>query len=523
MVFTITVNNGGPDQATGVVVEDLLPAGLTFVSSTASQGAYVNGTGVWTVGTINSGAFATLEITATVVTSSAKTNTAEITDADQDDTDSTPDNNTPAEDDQESETITPTIADLSVMKSVDDTTPDRNQNIIYTITVTNGGPDQATNVAITDPLPAGLTFVSSTPSTGTHNSGTGVWTIPTLNNGATATLDVVATVTTIAAKVNTAQVTAADQFDPDSTPNNSQAAEDDQDTETVTPNVADLSLTKTVDDSTPNRNQNVTFTLTVSNAGPAGATGVTVNDVLPTGLTFVSSTPSQGSFNSGTGVWTVGTINSSANATLQIVATVTTTGAKTNTAEVAASNQFDPNSTPNNNAAGEDDRDTETVTPTVADLSVTKTASDTTPEQGQNVVFTVTVANGGPDQATNVAIEDILPAGVTFVSSTPSQGTYNSSTGIWTAGSINSGASATLQITATVASTGAKTNTAQVSASDQFDPDSTPGNSVTEDDLDAETINPPVFSKRLFLARTEGTTTPGTGFSKRQFLARPPA
>ena len=105
-----------------------------------------------------------------------------------------------AEDDQDSETITPTIADLSVTKSVDDNTPDRNQNITYTITVSNGGPDQATNVAITDLLPAGLTFVSSTPSTGTHNSGTGVWTIPTLNSLADATLQVVATVTTSAAK-----------------------------------------------------------------------------------------------------------------------------------------------------------------------------------------------------------------------------------------------------------------------------------------------------------------------------------
>jgi uncharacterized repeat protein (TIGR01451 family) len=332
-----------------------------------------------------------------------------------------------------------------------------------------------------------------------------VWTVGNVNNGANATLQIVATVATIGAKNNTAEVTAADQFDPDSTPNNAQASEDDQDTETVTPNVADLSLTKTVDDTTPNRNQNITFTLTVANAGPEGATNVTVNDVLPAGLTFVSSTPSQGSYNSGTGVWTVGSINSAANATLQIVATVATTGTKANTAEVAASSQFDPDSTPGNAVAGEDDIDTEAVTPTVADLSVTKTVDDTTPGLGQNVVFTVTVANTGPDQATNVALEDILPAGLTFVSSTPSQGTYSSTTGIWTVGSINSGANATLQITATVATTGARTNTAQVSASDQFDPDSTPGNSSsTEDDLEAETINPPVFSKRLFLARTAG-------------------
>jgi large repetitive protein len=189
------------------------------------------------------------------------------------------------------------------------------------------------------------------------------------------------------------------------------------------------------------------------------------------------------------------------------VATTTTSGAKTNTAQVAASNQFDPDSTPGNSAAGEDDQASVTVTPTVADLSVTKTANNPTADIGQNVIFTVTVSNAGPDAANNVALTDLLPAGLTFVSSTPSQGTYVSATGIWTVGTINSGANATLQITATVTSIGVKSNTAQVSASDQFDPDSTPGNSAAgEDDQAAATVTPPTrFSKRLFLSRTPGT------------------
>lgn len=522
VTFTITVTNGGPDQATGVAVTDLLPAGLTFVSSTPSQGSYVSGTGVWTVGSINSGANATLQIVATNTTSTVKVNTAEVTAADQDDTDSTPNNNVPTEDDQASATVTPNIADLSVTKSVDDNTPDRNQQITFTVTVANAGPEQATGVVLTDLLPSGLTFVSSNPSQGSYVSGTGVWTVGTINSGANATLQIVATVATIGAKTNTAELTAADQFDPDSTPNNNQTGEDDQDSETVTPNVADLSLTKAVDDSTPNRNQNVTFTLTVTNGGPINATGVNVSDVLPAGLTFVSSTPSQGSYNSGTGVWSVGAVNNGANATLAIVATVTTIGAKTNTAEISAANQFDSDSTPGNNVAGEDDQASATVTPTVADLSVTKTVDDSTPDLVQNVVFTVTVANAGTDQATNVAVTDLLPAGLTFVSSNPSQGSYNSGTGVWTVGSINSGANATLTITATVSTLGDKTNTAQVTASDQFDPDSTPANSVaTEDDQASAILTlPTTFSKRLFLARSATTTAAATGFSKREFLAR---
>ena len=69
---------------------------------------------------------------------------------------------------------------------------------------------------------------------------------------------------------------------------------------------------------------------------------------LPTGLTFVSSTPSQGTYNSATGLWSIGTVNVQANATLTLVATVTQAGVKTNTATVTAVDQNDEN--PNNNS-----------------------------------------------------------------------------------------------------------------------------------------------------------------------------
>ncbi|MCA9169200.1 MAG: DUF11 domain-containing protein, partial [Planctomycetales bacterium] len=93
---------------------------------------------------------------------------------------------------------------------------------------------------------------------------------------------------------------------------------------------ADLSLTKSVSNATPNVGDSVTFTLTLANAGPDAASNVSVGDTLPTGMTFVTSSPSQGSYNSGTGIWTVGSVASGGNATLQIVATVTSTGTKTN-------------------------------------------------------------------------------------------------------------------------------------------------------------------------------------------------
>ncbi|MFD1299587.1 hypothetical protein ACFQ4Q_23450, partial [Lysobacter gummosus] len=165
--------------------------------------------------------------------------------------------------------------------------------------------------------------------------------------------------------------------------------------------ISDLSVTKTVSNPTPTVGTNVIFTVTVTNAGPSDAVGASVTDQLPAGYTFVSSNPSVGTYNAGTGVWTIGTLAASANATLQITATVLPTGPYANTA-TATSTSTDP--TPGNNTA------TSTPVPVpVADLAVTKTASSATPVVGTNIVFTVTVTNNGPSASAGVNVNDQLP------------------------------------------------------------------------------------------------------------------
>ncbi|MDA1051087.1 MAG: SpaA isopeptide-forming pilin-related protein [Planctomycetota bacterium] len=474
VTFTITASNAGPDAATNVTVADTLPAGTTYVSDTPSLGTFSIGTGIWTVGTIANGGSATLQLVASVDTIGSKTNTSQITAADQADPDSTPNNSAPAEDDQASVSLTPQVVDLSLTKTVSNATPNVGDNVTFTLTLANAGPNSATNVTVTDQLPAGLTFASNTPSQGTYSSATGIWTVGTIANGGNATLQIVATVGSIGIKTNTAQVRAADQFDTDSTPNNSIASEDDQASISLTPQVTDLSLTKTVSNATPNVGANVTFTLTLANAGPNSATNVTVTDQLPSGLTFVSSAPSQGTYSNSTGVWTVGTIANSGSATLQIVATVASIGAKTNSAQVTAVAQADPDSTPNNSVATEDDQASAVVTPLQVDVGITKTASPTTVTLGGTLTYTLTVTNNGPDPATGTSVVDTLPAGATFISATPSQGTASQTSGTVTAalGTLASGQSATITIivtpTTTNAIAGTVTNTATVSAN-EFD------------------------------------------------------
>jgi uncharacterized repeat protein (TIGR01451 family) len=116
------------------------------------------------------------------------------------------------------------------------------------------------------------------------------------------------------------------------------------------------------------------------------------------------------------------------------------------------------------------------------DLELSKGVDNSTPPVGSNVVFTVAVTNSnaapGVSTATGVSVRDVLPAGLSFVSASASQGSYSSATGAWTVGTLAPGASATLNVTATVTTAGTKTNFAQVQTADQRDADSSPGNNT---------------------------------------------
>ncbi len=103
-----------------------------------------------------------------------------------------------------------------------------------------------------------------------------------------------------------------------------------------------------------------------------------------------------------------------------------------------------PTSANNSAAAGT------VVTPQQADLGLTKTVDDSTPNVGDTITYTITLTNSGPDEATGVQALDPLSAGLSFVSDTTSQGTYDPSTGLWSVGMVAVGSPQTLLIRATV-------------------------------------------------------------------------
>ena len=128
---------------------------------------------------------------------------------------------------------------------------------------------------------------------------------------------------------------------------------------------ADLSLAKSVSNASPASGASINYILSVTNASGSAltATGVTVQDALPAGFAFTGAS-GFGSYDSTTGVWTVGSIPAGTTRTLTITGTVTATaGASvTNITEISASSAFDFDSTPGNGAAGEDDYDSATFT-----------------------------------------------------------------------------------------------------------------------------------------------------------------
>jgi uncharacterized repeat protein (TIGR01451 family) len=387
------------------------------------------------------------------------------------------------------------IIDLELTKDVSPSSVEVGDETTFTISVVNQGPDDATGVVVTDTLPAGLSYVSDNAG-GAYDATTGVWTIGDLAVGASASMDFVVTVDDVGSFTNVAEVTAANEPDSDSTPGNgTDNDEDDWDDATVTavapPAIIDLELVKDVAPAAVEVGEETTFTISVVNQGPDDATGVVVTDTLPDGLTYVSD-DGAGAYDAATGTWTIGDLAVGASVQLSFVVTVDEAGTFTNVAEVTAANEEDIDSVPGD-GEGDDWDDAVVVAtvepPAIIDLELTKDVDKAEVPLGEEVIFTVSVINQGPDDATGVVVTDTLPTGLTYVSDNAG-GAYDNATGIWTIGELAVGASVSMDFTATVDDIGVFTNVAEVTAANETDSDSTPGNGTDndEDDWDDATV-----------------------------------
>ncbi len=272
----------------------------------------------------------------------------------------------------------------------------------------------------------------------------------------------------------------------------------------------DVAVTLSASSSSAVINNDLTYTATVTNNGPGTATGVTLDDSLPSGVTLVSATSSLGSVDTSSTTdvnASFGDLAGGASATVTIVVKPTQYGQAGNSVSISStsndpnySNNYASTNTPVVGASGAElvltsdngggiisplpflpanttTTSNTTVSPTLASTSTTAIPRDGGyfAQVGQDYTYKFTVTNYGPDAAASVGFTDTLPAGVTFVSATASAGTTDSSTpGTVTAalGDLASGASATISITIVPTAAGSITDSASVAAADPAtDPD----------------------------------------------------
>jgi uncharacterized repeat protein (TIGR01451 family) len=422
VVYTITVGNAGPDDASTVTLDDTLPGTMTFVSLSQGPGPAMScstpavgagGLVSCTAATFPAGATTTFTLTghipAGTPSGTAFSNTATVSSA-----------NDPNEENNSSFTVlTVSSVDIGVVK-LGPPSVTAGTNISYTITVSNGGPDTALNVTLHDPLPPNTTFVSlvqdngpaavcTPPGVGTN--GIVTCNFASLANGASAQFTLVIEAGNTMSATNTATVT-TDSADSNPTNDSSTVVT------SVTPS-ADLSVTKD-GPSTINAGATITYTMTVVNNGPSDADDVSLTDTLPADTTFVSATQTSGptfscatppAGGTGTITCTLGTFTAGSTATFMFVMQVSPSapsgGSIVNTADVTTT-ATDP-------VPGNDSSTSTAIVAAPADLDITKTGPPSA-DQDTDVTYTVTVTNNGPADALDVSLTDPVPANTTFVS-----------------------------------------------------------------------------------------------------------
>ncbi|MBN1887925.1 MAG: DUF11 domain-containing protein [Thermoflexales bacterium] len=506
--FTLSYTNAGSIAAQNVVLTDTLPAGLQIANS-KSQIAN------WDLGTVTAGSSGVVVLTATVAPTSATyavfTNTAVIATG-------TPDELNPWDNTAEARlTLGQAVyADLTLSKTVTPTAVASGEVVTYTLTYANRGLIPAENVVLTDTLPGGLRNTQYTnPRSAAewdaiHTNRIITWDLGTLPADTAGSLVLTATVElTTAAHVvftNTAVIsTSTFEF---STGNNESYAVNEL------AQGADLALSKDVDRAAPDEGEQIIYTLRVSNNGPAAASGVTISDVLPGGVSYTAD-DGGGSYNPASGAWQVGSLDLGASLSLHITASVETGTAGTvitNTATLLAATPADPVASNNQASAS-----IVVPSPAGADLALSKTVHAASPviyqpfqlylpmvirgasssyvpmppqtrtidvhaagttaqqvnaNQGTLIVYTLVATNAGPAPASGVVISDRLPAGMSYESD-DGGGAYEHASGAWQVGELGVGVSVTLRITVTVdrGTLGwTITNTAVISQADQLDP-----------------------------------------------------
>ena len=417
VAYTIVVSNDGISDAKQVVITDTLAKGLKFLGANYN-GVYDENTHTvtWTLD-IDSGKTVELKVNVTVEDYGVLVNRVTVGD--------------------KTSSVDIAVPEIIPDKTANVTDANFGDNVTYTVTVTNDGDVDASQVVIVDQLGNGLKYVSSSDGgVWDEKTNTVTW-IVDLAAGKTKTLNVVATVVGYGNVTNSLAV--------------------GNKTSKINVNVPEITPNKTVDNKNPNFGDNVTYTIVVSNDGAADAKNVVVKDILDPGFKFIEANYG-GVYDelTRTVTWIVD-VNAKGHVDLTIKVIVEDYGVLTNNVTVG--------------------NKTSSVNIIVPEIIPNKTADIENPNFGDEVTYTVNITNVGKSNAVNVAVCDVLGEGLELISA--DGGVYNpiTRTITWTV-NLNSGETKSFKVVAKVIGYGNVTNSLVV------------GNKTSAVDVDVPEIIP---------------------------------
>ena len=441
LIYNITLVNYGPHDSYIVTVSDLLPEGLTINSVGVLYGSTsIIGDDVYWSISINAGSILSLIVNTTPAHEGVFVNNVTVNSTSQYDYILWGNMSVSGE-------VLP-LFDLSINFTISNPPYYVGEEMNYTITIHNSGPSNASNVSVYIPIPSGLTFLYAWNLDGyipNYTSSTGLWNVGTLCANETIQINMTLRLSGANWYNQTVNIT-GDGVEINETDNN----------KTISFNVTtqvDLELNMTISTNETLYGNLISVTYSLMNKGPSPATNVTMFTVF-SGLTYYTAY-GYGSFSNitpFTGYWYVGNLNNGSRVTLTLYFYANNVGTFTVTGRANCSD---------NESYWPDNYDNVTLNVIrYADLSITKTVSDSVAYVGQIINYTISVKNKGVFATENVTVYDVLDSRLIYNNSNPD---YNGTH--WFIGNLSIGEVRNLTFNVIVNGTGYIWNNASVNSS----------------------------------------------------------
>ncbi len=402
LTYTIVISNIGPSNASGVILDDLLPLSGTVTFKSASPGCILlpNNQVQCSLGTVSSsGAVVTIVVTTTAAGTINNIAVVRSPDA------------VSVTDEEETQVLGTT--ELSISKTDFPDPVVVGTPLTYTLVVSNSGPAAAATARLTDTLPASV-LTGSFPPGCTYSAPTLTCNLGFLAVNTSTTISFVVTPTVVGVITNTAGITVSGGAS-DPIPGNNLVT---QTTQVIAP--ANLIITKTLLSTAVSVGKVTTFTISYQNLGPFTATGVVITDFLASNVNYITDTLGSPPFTTPTTVrWNLPDLGLGQSGSFNVGLNLNPSScfgtiSFTNTVQIAAA-QFDLNPTNNISVAGSG------AIPCDVDLVVVKNDGIgagnpiTQAVAGGYVTYTISVNNLGGLTANNVVLTETLPTSTTFV------------------------------------------------------------------------------------------------------------